>query len=71
MGRLPESARLAERRGLNAMIAGGLPGGYDLVVLANLNPPAAMRVARMVRQLLGSGGLTAVRAATDEHIANM
>ena len=29
-------------------------GGYDLVVLANLDPPAAMRVARMVRQLLGA-----------------
>ena len=40
--------------GLNAMVEGGLPGGYDLVVLANLDPPAAMRVARMVRQLLGA-----------------
>ena len=40
--------------GLNAMLEGGMPGGYDLVVLANLDPPAAMRVARMVRQLLGA-----------------
>ena len=40
--------------GLNAVVEGGLPGGYDLVVLANLDPPAAMRVARMVRQLLGA-----------------
>lgn len=40
--------------GLNAMVEGALPGGYDLVVLANLDPPAAMRVARLVRQLLGA-----------------
>lgn len=35
--------------GLNAAVDGGLPGGYDLIVLANLDPPAAMRVARTVR----------------------
>ncbi|MGK2936040.1 MAG: serine hydrolase domain-containing protein [Gemmatimonadaceae bacterium] len=40
--------------GLNAVMEGGLPGGYDLVVLANLDPPAAMQVARSVRQLLGA-----------------
>jgi CubicO group peptidase (beta-lactamase class C family) len=39
--------------GINASVEGGLPGGYDLVVLANLDPPAAMRVARMVRDWLG------------------
>ncbi len=39
--------------GLNAALEGDLPGGYDLVVLANLDPPAAERVARMVREWLG------------------
>ncbi len=39
--------------GLNAAVEGDLPGGYDLVVLANLDPPAAERVARMVRGWLG------------------
>jgi len=35
--------------GINATLDGELPGGYDLVVLANLDPPAAERVARIVR----------------------
>jgi D-alanyl-D-alanine carboxypeptidase len=35
--------------GLNADIEGELPGGYDLIVLANLDPPAAEHVAAMVR----------------------
>jgi len=39
--------------GLNAGLLGGLPGGYDLVVLANLDPTAAMDVARLVRGWLG------------------
>lgn len=39
--------------GINAIVEGDLPGGYDLVVLANLDPPAAERVARMTRQWLG------------------
>jgi CubicO group peptidase (beta-lactamase class C family) len=39
--------------GMNAVVEGGLPGGYDLVVLANLDPPAAERVARMTREWLG------------------
>jgi D-alanyl-D-alanine carboxypeptidase len=39
--------------GLNAALEGSLPGGVDLVVLANLDPPAAERVARRVRRLLG------------------
>lgn len=30
-----------------------LPGGYGLIVLANLDPPAAERVARMIRDWLG------------------
>jgi hypothetical protein len=32
---------------------GGLPGGYDLVVLTNLDPPAATRVAEMLRGWMG------------------
>ena len=40
--------------GLNAVLEGDLPGGYDLIVLANLDPPAAERVARMIRGWLGA-----------------
>jgi len=39
--------------GINGIVEGSLPGGYDLVVLANLDPPAAERVARMTRGWLG------------------
>ena len=39
--------------GINATVDGDLPGGYDLIVLANLDPPAAQRVARTVRPWLG------------------
>ena len=40
--------------GINAMMEGGLTGGYDLVVLTNLDPPAAQRVARTIRGWLGA-----------------
>ena len=40
--------------GVNAVVEGALPGEYDLVVLANLDPPAAERIARMVRGWLGA-----------------
>lgn len=40
--------------GLNAVVEGALPGGYDLVVMANLDPPAAERVARRVREWMGT-----------------
>lgn len=40
--------------GLNAVLEGGLPGGYDVVVLANLDPPAAQRAAKIIRDLLGA-----------------
>jgi CubicO group peptidase (beta-lactamase class C family) len=39
--------------GINGVVEGSLPGGYDLVVLANLDPPAAERVAQMTREWLG------------------
>lgn len=42
--------------GLNAVVDGELPGGYDLIVLANSSPPAAERVAQRIRELLGAGG---------------
>ena len=40
--------------GLNGIVEGGLPGGYDLIVLANLDPPAAERVGEMLRRWLGA-----------------
>jgi D-alanyl-D-alanine carboxypeptidase len=40
--------------GINAIVEGNLPGGYDLIVLTNLDPPAAERVARMTRGWLGA-----------------
>jgi CubicO group peptidase (beta-lactamase class C family) len=40
--------------GLNGTVDGDLPGGYDLVVLANLDPPAAEQVARRIRAWLGA-----------------
>lgn len=40
--------------GLNAVLEGDLPGGYDLVITANLDPPAAERVAETVRRWLGA-----------------
>ena len=39
--------------GINAVVEGGMPGGYDLVVLTNLDPPAAERVSRMTTEWLG------------------
>jgi D-alanyl-D-alanine carboxypeptidase len=38
--------------GLNAALEGDMPGGYDVIVLANLDPPAAERVARLIRTAL-------------------
>ena len=44
--------------GLNAVLEGGLPGcGCDLVVLANLDPPAAERIALLVRAWLAGEGV--------------
>jgi D-alanyl-D-alanine carboxypeptidase len=40
--------------GLNAVVDGDLPGGYDVVVLANMSPPAAEYVARRIREWLGA-----------------
>ena len=39
--------------GINGVVEGDLPGSYDLVVLTNLDPPSAERVARMTREWLG------------------
>jgi len=38
--------------GLNAVMEGDLPGGYDVIVLANLDPPAAERLSRLIRTAL-------------------
>lgn len=43
------------RPGVNTVIEGDLPGGYDLVVLENLDPPAAEALAETVRGWLGAG----------------
>jgi D-alanyl-D-alanine carboxypeptidase len=40
--------------GINATLDGELPGHLDVIVLANLDPPAAMRVARMIRTWLNA-----------------
>jgi D-alanyl-D-alanine carboxypeptidase len=40
--------------GINAILEGELPGGYDLIVLANMDPPAAERVGQLVRGWLGA-----------------
>jgi CubicO group peptidase (beta-lactamase class C family) len=42
--------------GINAVMEGGLPGGYDLIVLTNLDPPSAELVSRMVRAWLRAPG---------------
>lgn len=36
--------------GLNAVVETDLPGGYDVIVLANLDPPAAERMGRVLRE---------------------
>src|SRR2546430_15379784 len=38
--------------GLNAVMEGDLPGGYDVIVLANSDPPAAEQMSRAVRERL-------------------
>jgi CubicO group peptidase (beta-lactamase class C family) len=40
--------------GINTTVEGDLPGGYDLIVLANLDPPAAERIGQLVRGWLGA-----------------
>jgi CubicO group peptidase (beta-lactamase class C family) len=39
--------------GINATLDGALPGGYDVIVLANLDPPAANAMARVIRGWVG------------------
>jgi D-alanyl-D-alanine carboxypeptidase len=38
--------------GINAAMEGDLAGGYDVIVLGNLSPPAAERVSRLIRDAL-------------------
>lgn len=35
--------------GLNAIMEGDMPGGYDVIVMANLDPPAATQMGRAIR----------------------
>ncbi len=39
--------------GVNALLETGLPGGYTLAILANMDPPVAERIGERVRTLLG------------------
>ena len=39
--------------GINALLEAGIRGGYDLVVLANMDPPVAEEIGRQVRRWLG------------------
>lgn len=39
--------------GVNTVVEGRLPGGYELVVLENVDPPAAQDIARRVHEWLG------------------
>lgn len=41
--------------GSNGIIAEGLPGGYDLIVLSNFDPPAAGVISDAVESWLGGG----------------
>lgn len=40
--------------GVNAIVEGDLPGGRDVIVLANVDPPVAERLAAAIRRLLGA-----------------
>jgi hypothetical protein len=40
--------------GTNAIMETDLPGGFDLIVLTNLDPPAAERVGRIFRASVGA-----------------
>lgn len=40
--------------GVNAIIEGDLPGGRDVIVLANVDPPMAERLAEAIRRMLGA-----------------
>jgi CubicO group peptidase (beta-lactamase class C family) len=42
--------------GSNGVVAEGLPGGYDLIVLENLDPPAADAIVAPVMSWLGAAG---------------
>ena len=40
--------------GVNAIIEGDLPGARDVIVLANIDPPSAERLAAAIRRMLGA-----------------
>jgi CubicO group peptidase (beta-lactamase class C family) len=51
-GQYPGIAIAGGAPGINAAIEASLPGEYDVIVLANLDPPAAGQMARKIRGLL-------------------
>ncbi|AHG93328.1 beta-lactamase (plasmid) [Gemmatirosa kalamazoonensis] len=55
-GRLPRGVRIPAggAPGVNVAMDGALPDGYRIVVLANLDPPAAQDIAGLVRGWLGA-----------------
>ncbi|HEX6560139.1 MAG TPA: serine hydrolase domain-containing protein [Longimicrobiales bacterium] len=53
-GPLPGIGIAGGAGGINAVLEGELPGGYDVAVMTNLDPPAAERVGRFIRELLGA-----------------
>ena len=53
-GGLPGLGVAGGAPGINCTLDGALPGGYDVVVMTNLDPPAAESVARLIRGWLGA-----------------
>ncbi len=53
--RLAQNVSAGGSPGSNGIIAEGLPGEYDLIVLSNFDPPAAGAIERVVEQWLGGG----------------
>jgi D-alanyl-D-alanine carboxypeptidase len=40
--------------GVNAVVEGSMPGGYDVIVLSNIDPPSAERISRQIAAWLGA-----------------
>jgi CubicO group peptidase (beta-lactamase class C family) len=54
--------------GSNAFIAEGLPGGYDVIVLSNFDPPTAGMVVDSVERWLGAGAGSGPAGPGDERV---
>ena len=53
--RMAQNVSAGGSPGSNGIIAEGLPGEYDLIVLSNFDPPAAGALERTVEEWLGGG----------------